>query len=212
MDVRFTKTGHRQYGIAVRCDGAWGPTLTAPGFDEHIPHDLVHFLVEAELGLALGVFGRQAAGGGRFPVADRTEARRRARREDRLKALGHPHMARSETITSACTVLWKLRHGFLQEVPDWLRGRVPSGAAGPAGPAGGEPASHGRQAVSPADRDEVERVLARLDAAAETWHQLGIGEAMILTWPHRPVSRAAVAATPGSRTRQPRRRPRGRCG
>jgi len=34
MDVRFTKTGHRQYGIAVRCDGAWGPTRTAPGFDD----------------------------------------------------------------------------------------------------------------------------------------------------------------------------------
>ena len=206
------KTGHRQYGIAVRCDGAWGPTRTAPGFDEHIPHDLVHFLVEAELGLALGVFGRQAAGGGRFPVADPTEVRRRARREDRLKAPGHRDMFRSETITSACTVLWKLRHGLIQEVPDWLRGQFPPGSVGPTSPADREPASPGRQPVSPADRDEVERVLARLDAAAETWHQLGIGEAMILTWPHRPMSRAAVAAKPGSRTRQPRRRPRGRSG
>src|SRR3546814_20442724 len=35
----------------------------APGFDPDLPHDMVHFVVEAALGLKMGVFGQIAAGG-----------------------------------------------------------------------------------------------------------------------------------------------------
>lgn len=41
----------------------------APGYDDHIPHDLVHSVVEAELALQSGVFGRAARGGGTFIAA-----------------------------------------------------------------------------------------------------------------------------------------------
>jgi hypothetical protein len=197
MDVRFTRTGYRQYGIAVRLDGEWAPARQAPGYDEHLPHDLVHFLVEAELGLLLGIFGRQAAGGGRFPGTDPAGARRQARREQRLKAVGHSDMARSETVTGACTVLWKLRHGLIRECPEWLRGTVPPG--------------YERHADA-AWAAQVERVLARLDEAAARWHDLEIGESMVLSWPHQPVSLTGAATAPRPRTRRPAPRRRARSG
>jgi hypothetical protein len=35
----------------------------APGYDDWLPHDLLHFVAEAELGLDGGIFGDLAAGG-----------------------------------------------------------------------------------------------------------------------------------------------------
>jgi hypothetical protein len=35
----------------------------APGYDEYLPHDLLHFVAEAEWGLDGSVFGQLAAGG-----------------------------------------------------------------------------------------------------------------------------------------------------
>jgi hypothetical protein len=35
----------------------------APGYDDRLPHDAAHFIVENELGITGGVFGQVAAGG-----------------------------------------------------------------------------------------------------------------------------------------------------
>ncbi|MDH4077869.1 MAG: hypothetical protein OEW29_18230 [Acidimicrobiia bacterium] len=64
MDVTFGLLGPRHYGVEARRPGA--PTMgmaPAPGFDRRLPHDLQHFLVEEQLGIADGIFGRLAAGG-----------------------------------------------------------------------------------------------------------------------------------------------------
>src|SRR6478735_3561994 len=82
MDVVFTRTGARRYAVStVLATGQTRVLDPAPGFDEHIPHDLVHYLVEAELGLDSGVFGRAARGGGAFLPAQAPgeNARERAR-------------------------------------------------------------------------------------------------------------------------------------
>ena len=58
MDVTFTRTGERRYGIRV--EPARAPALVmnpAPGYDPLVPHDLVHFAAERECGIVLGVFG-----------------------------------------------------------------------------------------------------------------------------------------------------------
>ena len=66
----------------------------APGYDDDIPHDLVHYVVEAVLGFGSGVFGRAAAGGGTFvpvPSADtspRERARQRRKQKKREGGLG----------------------------------------------------------------------------------------------------------------------------
>lgn len=63
MRVEFQKTGERRYSVVVLRENA--PDLKmdpAPGFDALMPHDLLHFLVEQELGLRKGIYGQIALG------------------------------------------------------------------------------------------------------------------------------------------------------
>ena len=58
VNVSFVKSGARRYGVRVERDRA--PALcieSAPGYDDHLPHDLLHFVAEAEFGLDGAVFG-----------------------------------------------------------------------------------------------------------------------------------------------------------
>ena len=173
MEVRFERTGERRYATVIALAGQ-DPRRTdpAPGYDDDIPHDVVHYLVEAELGLSLGVFGRAAAGGGGFIAT--TEAprdpRRRARqqrrskkREASLSRSDHGDMARSEHVTGLCDLAWRRR----------------GGAATPGGPS----AHRSRPRTVPI----VARVLDHLDQVAVLWRDLPVGGALIFSWPHTTV-------------------------
>jgi len=64
MLVTITRTSQRSYAVRVAPVGH--PALEmnpAPSYDERLPHDVVHFVVENELRLARGIFGQLAAGG-----------------------------------------------------------------------------------------------------------------------------------------------------
>lgn len=174
MEVTFTRTGERRYGVLVAAPGQAPQCInSAPGYDPDIPHDLVHYLVEAELKLMRGVFGRVAAGGaGLFaPVDDvrdhrerRRQRRRQHKREERLRREDHSgqgDMALSEYFAAICDMAWKLRHGRVREVPAWA---VPEG-------------------LSSDEHARMERVLARLDWAAPLWGGLPIGGSLTFTWP-----------------------------
>jgi hypothetical protein len=160
MQVTFTRTGPRTYGIAAdRGGGSVVHMPTGPGFDPWLPHDLVHFVVERHLGIVHGVFGQLAAGGtaGTFftiPHRWRDPARRRSAR---LAALGREDTARSERLTAVRMAAWHARRG----------GRRPFADA--------------------CERDEVAAVptalLAELDDAASRWHALDVGQALTLDWP-----------------------------
>jgi hypothetical protein len=64
VKVTFTRTSERRYRVSVE-----GPDIEplymdpAPGYDNKLPHDAAHFIVENELGILGGVFGQLAAGG-----------------------------------------------------------------------------------------------------------------------------------------------------
>jgi len=63
VEVVFEKTGARRYAVAVHRSGL--PALRmdpAPGFDRHFPHDMQHLIVEEQLGIVDGIFGRLANG------------------------------------------------------------------------------------------------------------------------------------------------------
>ncbi|REE97758.1 hypothetical protein [Thermomonospora umbrina] len=183
MDVVFTRTGSRRYGVSIGVPGEsprWQDP--SPGFDEHIPHDLVHYVLEAELGLSAGVFGRAARGGGGFHPSEDLTARERARlkrkakkREAGLNAKDHAgsaDMALAESLAALCDALWRQRHGGLpDERPPWV---TPPN-------------------VPDEYRPQVERVLSRLDEVAPLWNALGIGESLTFTWPsvvpHRAPAR-----------------------
>jgi hypothetical protein len=95
----------------------------APGYDDDIPHDLVHYVVEAELGLTHGVYGRAARGGGTFlaimagdrsPLARARQQREQQKRERALNAHDAEHrgeLARSKRWAALCDVVWRRQHG-----------------------------------------------------------------------------------------------------
>jgi hypothetical protein len=176
MDVVFTRTGQRRYAVRVRPAGRadWLMMEPAPGYDPDLPHDLVHYLVERELALRLGIFGRLAAGGGTFHHPDPADRRRRARREASLRAAGHDDMSRSEAEAGRCAIVWKARRGRLPDWPDWIPPFDPFAHQG----------------------DDLERVLAGLDEAAAAWRRLDVGESITLRWPHPPARPVRAAARP----------------
>lgn len=188
MRVIFRRIGERRYAVVVEVPGKGAQTMNpAPGFDEHIPHDLVHYVVEAELGLEAGVFGRAARGGGTFYAAEpatnsREQARRRrkqARREQGLRRARayEEQLTTSERLAYLCDVAWRRRHG---QRPD---------------PAFWQPSSP----VSTLDAARVERVVSRLDELAPLWNQLPVGGELALTWPSLSAHVPPLAPPMGSR-------------
>jgi hypothetical protein len=177
MDVRFQRTGERRYAVIVAVRGQLSRALDpAPGYDDDIPHDLVHYVVEAELGLENGVYGRAARGAGTFimtadpSVGPRERARQQRKQRRREHALGVKdareagEMAESERLAALCDLTWRRRNG---QRPD------------PGRPAPVPRAAHAAQ---------VERVVARLDELAALWRALPVGGELAFEWPGvRPV-------------------------
>ena len=119
VEVVFKRTGERRYLIEVR--RAAGDVLVmdpAPGFDDYFPHDLQHLVVEEQLGLSNGIFGRLAKGGTASTLspagrdAGRTKrevARRRRKLQQRNRQLGDaepPDFGRSERATFVAWQDW----------------------------------------------------------------------------------------------------------
>jgi len=172
VQVSFKRTGVRRYAVVVTVPG--GPTLAAdpaPGYDHDIPHDLVHYVVEAELRLTNGVYGRAARGAGTFvttsehDISARERVRQQRKRHKRERALrsqgGLPaaEMATSERIAALSDVVWRRKAG---QQPDALR-------VAPV--------------LRPEDARSVERVVARLDALAPLWRTLPVGGQLVFDWP-----------------------------
>ena len=172
MKVRFCRTGLRRYAVIVEPAGAALQALDpAPGYDDHIPHDLVHYLVEAELELTAGVFGRAARGGGSFITraldgSPRERARQRRKQRKRELSLdlsdeSEREMVTSERLAAVCDLLWRKRHA---QTPDLLRPQPP-------------------QALSRREEERVSRVLAHLDRLAPEWRKLPVGASLVFSWP-----------------------------
>ena len=132
LEVTFERTGERRYAVRIVAPGQAALYANpAPGYDDHIPHDLVHYLVEAELQLKAGVFGRAAQGGSSFVVAaegasarERTREQRRQRKREaglnKRDAEKSGDMVRAERIALLCDVAWRRRHGQRGDSTPWL--------------------------------------------------------------------------------------------
>ena len=179
MEVEFRRTGERQYVVRIIRPGR--PTLEmnpAPGYDVRMPHDLMHFVVERELGLRHAIFGQLAAGGtaGTFRAAasglasDREAARQRralARRGARLLQQGRAEAAMSERMADVCWRAWSART------------------------AGGKGAVTGAMGCSAV---ELSRICDVLDEMSAAWAKLGIGQALTLHWPDASGEPRRIAA------------------
>jgi hypothetical protein len=158
VKVTFIRSGLHRYGVQVERENATNLQMhPAPGYDDWLPHDMVHFLVEREAGLKDGIFGQLAAGGDAhtFVPTEQQRTRRWARRtERRNRTTGHD-IGRSEGLAFAALVIWKSR-------------------------ASGHRAT---EQFTPATVIEVEALLPALDDAAHDWHALSVGESVTLAWP-----------------------------
>jgi hypothetical protein len=191
MVVRFQKTGLRRYGVFVEREKA--PALMAhpaPGFDEFLPHDLLHFVAEAEWGLDGAVFGQLAAGGNPgvfWPVEKELVSKEMRHRKLALKRQGgvrRPRGRRSEVLAGMLECAWNARRGRGTLRDDWDE----------------------RLVVARVDPERLERIVASLDELAERWHALHVGESLTLEWP-RPERRAHPRrATRHERAVRPRTR------
>jgi hypothetical protein len=158
VKVSFIKSGEHRYGVTVERDRATNLMMhPAPGYDDWLPHDLVHFLVEREAGLKDGVFGQLAAGGDAhtFVPTEQQRTKRWARRTERRNRTTGRDIDRSEELSFAALVIWKSRAAGHRPTREFSR----------------------------ATMIEIEALVPPLDDAAQAWHALSVGEALTLDWP-----------------------------
>jgi hypothetical protein len=187
--VTFRRTHRRGYAVDIARDHGENLTMDpAPGYDDLLPHDLVHLLVELHWGLRAGIFGDVAAGGnaGTFRLADDRPAEesarewaRKARRARRRK--GGSDMPRSEHLASLVHARWRARqHGTA--LPDWYAHKA---------------------AAADATEAEIESALLEAEAISARWRTVQVGHGMTVDWPERGSSDTAA---PGRNRRSERRR------
>lgn len=184
MDVIFERAGERRYAVRARRSGF--PTVEmnpAPGYDPHLPHDLIHFVVEDELGLSLGVFGQLAAGGDagtfRLPAGsrrsrERTRAQRRIkRRGSKLAHEGREQAELSETAASIAHFEWLSRSSRTehQEAAEDMRAYVRRLTS--------RLTEAGRGSLT---EGALDRICERLNELGDMWSSLEVGQSMTLSW------------------------------
>lgn len=187
MKVHFIRSGERRYSIRIERPDA--PTLImdpAPGYDPDMPHDMVHFIVEAALALKSGVFGQIAAGGdaGSF----------RLERDDSLSPKDRQRAARRQSEKGAQQLKAQGREGELSELAaflfdiGWRSRSRPDSAAQRAALA---EADRVRATLSAAERIRLDaaqpRIFADFERLSTAWRALNIGEALLLDWPSATI-------------------------
>ena len=187
MRLIFQHPGERRYAIRVQRPGLPDHLMSpAPGYDPLAPHDLLHLVVEAQLGITDGIFGQLAAGGGTFHrVSDGTipprvnaRARRRAiKLGKKLRRKGREDSLQSERATYICWYEWLARSA----VPERRKQAT----------AMRDGASHIRSIAPPEERrclyDALTRVCRHLDELSSHWSLLSVGESITIRWPDLAV-------------------------
>ena len=191
MMVVFRRTGQRRYAIEVeRSPFADVEMNPAPGYDPLMPHDLLHLVVEAQLGLTRGVFGQLAAGGdaGTFhPIVKpqetpRVSARIRRHLKARGKILlrdGRNESAQSERATFICWHEWlarskSSRRRIAAQAMVQQRREVRDVAV-----------ATELRALNERKLDDICR---HLDELSSQWSKLEVGQSMTVRWPDLAVS------------------------
>ena len=196
MLVIFRRTGSRRYAIEIQRECFPAVKMDpAPGYDPLVPHDLLHLVVEAQLGLKRGIFGQVAAGGhaGSFrayigPSKNSRDAARKQRRIDRrgkklLQRVGTNEMEQSERATYIC---WH----------EWLARSKSSGERKLA-KAMSFQAKQVRDVTPETEacalsEDKIEQICAHLDELSSHWSRLEIGESMTVHWPDLAVQSSTM--------------------
>jgi hypothetical protein len=183
MILVFRRTGQRRYAVEAQLSGFPDVLMNpAPGFDSRMPHDLMHLVVEAQLGLMRGIFGQLATGGdaGTFhiPATPGADSRKLARARKRVSArgkrllkVGRDDCAQSERATFICWQEWLARSSSLEE-------RKQSQTM----------AQQAREMASRKDsrvlsERKLDEICEHLDQLSACWLRLRVGESIAVAWP-----------------------------
>ncbi len=186
MKVTFTKVDAKRYRLAIEREH--GPELVprfAPGYDDLMPHDLAHYVVEEQFEIELGVFGQLAAGGrGIFKPAPSDDSVRYQRTAQRIATIGRDDMARSEQLVVLAMSEWERSIGRVKHQP--------------------------RDFIGEVEPDQLQATIRRLSAEARRWQALQYGASLTFEWPKRLTFDAAKShrgRRPSQRTASERRAP-----
>ena len=186
MILVFRRTGPRRYAIEAQRLGF--PDLVmnpAPGYDRLIPHDMMHLVVEAQLGITRGVFGQLAAGGtaGTFHLSTKRDessremvrAGNRVRmRGKKLLKEGRDDSVRSERATYICWYEWLARSHSSD------RKKISQAMA--------QQAREVRQTASikelrALNERKLDEICEHLDHLSSHWSRLEVGQSLAIRWP-----------------------------
>ena len=186
MIIVFRRTGQRRYSVEAQRAGLPDIVMNpAPGYDNLMPHDMMHLVVEAQLGLTHGVFGQLASGGdaGTFhiPLMPDKSVRQTARARTRLKTRGakllregRDESARSERATYICWYEWLARsrsRELTTRASAMARNaRQVSNAAGTA-------------EIRVLNEKKLGEICRHLDHLSSQWSRLEVGQSMAVRWP-----------------------------
>jgi len=154
MYVTFTRTGERRYRVSVEGPGVMSSWMEpAPGYDERLPHDMAHFVVENELGITGGIFGQLASGGHArtFHPTDEKARRKVAQRGKRIATANRDDAMLSEKVVYLACRTWN--KGISEAAP-----------------------------IEGVSTEDIRRVCREFDAVSATWSKLTVGESMTLVW------------------------------
>ena len=178
----FRRTGQRRYAVEAKRESF--PDLEmnpAPGFDPLMPHDLMHLIVEAVLGLKRGIFGQLTAGGdaGTFHTALDSKLQRRIavrtrKRGRKLLQEGRNDCALSEKATFICWHEWRARSSSIDQQK--------------ASKAMAEQARLVRDVlktneIRALNTKKLDEICHHLDELSSRWSRLQVGESMAVRWP-----------------------------
>ncbi len=186
MTLVFRRTGQRRYAVEVQRPGF--PDLEmnpAPGYDPLMPHDMMHLVVEAQLGLTRGIYGQLAAGGtaGTFHLSTKPDesSRKIARAGRRVRARGknllrdgRDECLQSERATYICWYEWLARSSSREQ-------RKQSEAMAQQAKAVRTTASATESRTL--DQRKLDEICKHLDQLSAHWSSLKVGESMAVAWP-----------------------------
>jgi len=182
MILVFRRTDKQRYAVEVQRPEL--PDLEmnpAPGYDSLMPHDMMHLVVEAQLGLTRGIFGQLASGGNagtfRLSVDDDQSSREIARARKRVTARGKKLLrdgrnecSQSERATYICLCEWRARCSSREQ-----RSQAQTLAQQVRDTAGAKELR--------LDQRKLDEICKHLDHLSSHWSRLEIGQRMAVAWP-----------------------------
>lgn len=186
MTLVFRRTGQRRYAVEAQRPGFPDVEMNpAPGYDRLLPHDLMHLVVEAQLGLTRGIYGQLAAGGnaGTFHLSTKRDesSRKIARAGRRVQARGknllkdgRDDCMQSERATYICWYEWLARSSSRdQRKQSELMAQQAKAVRDTAGTA----------ELITLNKRKLDEICKHLDQLSAHWSSLKVGESMAVAWP-----------------------------